>query len=198
MPLYQGVLRDLTDVWPNPFRWVIEQIRFPFSQLMLPEPLWRSGEEIVVTVAGHRNMEDWKETGVMHEKKFKAGDIIIAEGTHGDETFLIQEGQVQICKETGKSRILIATLSKGEVFGEMYLFDDTGFRSASVVACTDVVVQVIPRHMMQQHLADTPPIVLSIMRTLSARLAQTSQENSILKFKSSGGLFSKLAKLLGA
>ncbi len=119
-------------------------------------------------------------------KQFAAGEIIIAEGTYGAQTFLIQEGQVLICKETGGSnRIPITVLKTGEVFGEMYLFDDTGFRTASVVAQTEVTLEVIAREDMEVFLKQTPPIVQSMIKTLSIRLAQTSQENSILKYRMS-------------
>jgi cAMP-dependent protein kinase regulator len=120
----------------------------------------------------------------MDTKNFSAGETIIAEGTYGSQTFRVARGQVEICKETGKKgRIRLALLSEGEVFGEMYLFDDTGFRSASVVAISDVTVEIIPRQEMERQLAATPDIVISIMKTLSSRLAQTSQENSLLKFQ---------------
>jgi CRP-like cAMP-binding protein len=129
-------------------------------------------------------------------KQYKAGEIIIAEGTYGTQTFLIRQGRVMICKETGgKSRIPITILAPGEVFGEMYLFDDTGFRTASVVAQNDVEVEIIPKEEMEQLLEKTPQIVVSMIKTLSARLAQTSQENSILKFRQHGfirRLFSKI------
>lgn len=117
-------------------------------------------------------------------KQFAAGEVIIAEGTYGAQTFLIQQGQVLICKETGGiNRIPITVLKSGEVFGEMYLFDDTGFRTASVVAQTAVTLEVIPREKMEAYLAQTPPIVQSMIKTLSVRLAETSQENSILKYR---------------
>jgi CRP-like cAMP-binding protein len=133
----------------------------------------------------------------METFQYAPGDTIIAEGTHGEQTYLIKEGQVLICKETGKGRISIAVLSEGEVFGEMYLFDDTGFRSASVVAQTAVSVEVIPREEMERQLQTAPPIVISIMKTLSTRLAQTSQENSLLKFKVNASPLRKLARMLG-
>jgi len=133
----------------------------------------------------------------MTVKEYKAGEIIIAEGTYGTQTFLIREGRVMICKETGGTRrIPIAVLTDGEVFGEMYLFDDTGFRTASVVAQTAVTVEIIPKEEMDQYLATTPPIVVSMIKTLSARLAQTSQENSILKYRSHGFLKRLLGKFL--
>lgn len=135
--------------------------------------------------------------GPMNIQHYQAGETIIAEGTHGSQTFLITGGQVLICKETGvKGRIPLATLSEGEVFGEMYLFDETGFRSATVIAQSAVTLEVISKEEMQQYLKETPPIVLSLMKTLSNRLAQTSQENSLLKFQESAGFFGKLFMLL--
>lgn len=120
----------------------------------------------------------------MSIKTYVSGEIIIAEGTYGTQTFLVKEGRVMICKETGGvSRIPLTVLTEGEVFGEMYLFDDTGFRTASVVAQGDVTVEIIPKEQMDQYLKDTPPIVVSMIKTLSMRLAQTSQENSLLKYR---------------
>ncbi len=133
----------------------------------------------------------------MSIRKYSSGEVIIAEGTYGTQTFLVKEGRVMICKETGGvSRIPIAVLTAGEVFGEMYLFDDTGFRTASVVAQGDVTVEIIPKEEMEQHLANTPDIVVSMIKTLTARLAQTSQENSLLKYRMTNPL-TKLVRLLG-
>lgn len=130
-------------------------------------------------------------------KQYSSGEVIIAEGTYGTQTFLIREGRVMICKETGgKTRIPITVLTAGEVFGEMYLFDDTGFRTASVVAQGDVTVEIIPKEEMENYLASTPPIVVSMIKTLSARLAQTSQENSILKYRRHGVLRKLFGRLL--
>lgn len=132
----------------------------------------------------------------MNIQKYASGEVIIAEGTYGSQTFLIQEGRVMICKETGgMSRIPIAVLKEGEVFGEMYLFDDTGFRTASVVAQGDVTVEIIPKEEMERHLTATPPIVVSMIKTLTARLAQTSQENSLLKYRQSSNPLKVLLRL---
>ncbi|WP_373533221.1 Crp/Fnr family transcriptional regulator [Vampirovibrio sp.] len=122
----------------------------------------------------------------MNTRKYTDGEVIIAEGTYGTQTFQIQEGRVVICKETGGvCRIPISVLTAGEVFGEMYLFDDIGFRTASVVAQGDVLLEVIPKEEMERHLSATPPVVLSMIKTLAVRLAETSQENSLLKYRMS-------------
>lgn len=118
----------------------------------------------------------------MSIQTFQPGELILAEGTYGTQTFLIQEGRVLICKDIeGTPRIPIATLGEGELFGEMCLFEDTGYRTASVVAETVVHVELIPREQIEQAMAATPPIVLALLKTLSIRLALTSQQNTELK-----------------
>ena len=120
----------------------------------------------------------------MKSKTYGAGDKIIAEGTQGRETYLIQAGVVLICKETGKSGpIPIARLSKGEVVGEMYLMDVPGFRTATAIAESEVTVDILTETEMTAYLEQTPAVVRSILKTVCNRLAQTSQECSILKFK---------------
>jgi CRP-like cAMP-binding protein len=120
----------------------------------------------------------------MKSKTYRAGEKIIAEGTQGRETYLIQSGVVLVCKETGqRSPIPIARLSKGEVFGEMYLLDAIGFRTATAIAESEVVVDVLSEEEMNTYLEQTPEIMRSILTTACNRLAQTSQECALLKFK---------------
>ena len=115
---------------------------------------------------------------------YQPGDLILAEGTSGTQTFLIKVGEVLICKDIdGNQRIPIATLGEGELFGEMSLFEETGVRTASVVAQTEVHVELIPRESIEKAMAETPPLMLALLKTLTARLAQTSQQNIKLKTK---------------
>ena len=62
------------------------------------------------------------------EMSYKAGSTIVAEGTTGVGFFLILDGKAEVRKK-GK---VLATLSKGQFFGEMSLIDDLP-RSADVI-----------------------------------------------------------------
>lgn len=117
-------------------------------------------------------------------RQFKAGEKIIAEGTFGTETFRIHQGEVLICKETGKKNpIVLAELRQGEVFGEMYVFENSGFRSASAIAKTDVEVEVISREEIIEQLQATPPVIRDILVSLNKRLEGTSQDFSLASLK---------------
>lgn len=113
-------------------------------------------------------------------KSFQPNKKILAEGTFGTETFVIQSGNVLIQKETGgKSPVTLAVLNPGDVFGEMYLFEDVGFRSASAVAQTDVTVEIVDQSEMTEKLANTPELIQKILKSLNNRLDHTSQDYSM-------------------
>lgn len=118
------------------------------------------------------------------EKTFQSGEKILAEGTFGTETFLIKSGRVLIQKETDTGApVVLSALRDGDVFGEMYLFEDVGFRSASAVAEGLVTVQVVDKEEMMSHLNKTPEIIQTILKSLNKRLDHTSQDYSTMLAK---------------
>jgi len=118
------------------------------------------------------------------QKSFKAGEKIIGEGTFGAETFRIHKGQVLICKETGEQDpFRLAELGEGEMFGEMYMFESAGFRTASVIAKTDVELEVIHRNEIEAALEQTPQTIKDILMSLNKRLEGTSQNYSVTTIK---------------
>lgn len=117
-------------------------------------------------------------------KSFQPGEKIVSEGIFGDETFLIIEGQVIISKETGqKEPVILAELGKNEVFGEMYIFDNAGFRSASAIAKSEVKVEVIQRDELEEELKKTPAIIQDVLKSMNKRLEGTSQGYSLALLK---------------
>ena len=52
------------------------------------------------------------------------GDIIFSEGEIGNEMFIIQSGTVELLKTIGKDTKVLATLEKGDFFGEMSVLED--------------------------------------------------------------------------
>ena len=66
---------------------------------------------------------------------YKAGDIIIEEGSKGDWVYVVLEGQVKVTKRTSVGMLTIDVLKEGSIFGEMALFGNAlQARSASVIA----------------------------------------------------------------
>jgi CRP-like cAMP-binding protein len=88
------------------------------------------------------------------ERRYQQGDIVFYENTRSDELYLILEGEVEIlvdpqmlgiAPEESPGPTTIATLRRGQSFGEIALVDK-GFRSASArCATSDTRLLVIPR-----------------------------------------------------
>lgn len=95
---------------------------------------------------------------VLERKVFYAGQKVFKEGDRGDRAYLIQDGTVEIVK----NGMTLATLAKGELFGEMALVDDQP-RMASAVALTDVSVVVISRDAFREKLAKADPFIRGLL-----------------------------------
>ena len=95
---------------------------------------------------------------VMERKVFYAGQKIFSEGDVGDRAYLIQSGQVEIIK----NGTTLATLSKGELFGEMALIDDQP-RMASAKAFSDVTMVVISREVFREKLSKCDPFIRGLL-----------------------------------
>jgi len=96
-----------------------------------------------------------------------AGRVLMREDGAGDETFLIEHGDVLV-EIAGE---VIATLGAGEVVGEMAVLERKR-RTATVTALTDVTAIVIaPRAFWSLVAADTS-VGLKVATTIAARLRQ--------------------------
>jgi signal-transduction protein with cAMP-binding, CBS, and nucleotidyltransferase domain len=73
-------------------------------------------------------------SSMFKERRFAAGDTIAKEGAGGAAFFVIDSGEAVVTVH-GRE---VATLTRGDHFGEVALIDD-GARSATVTAKTDVV-----------------------------------------------------------
>lgn len=112
------------------------------------------------------------------ERHYQAGDIIFEENTPGDELYIIASGEVEILvdpsiigKDITSGAHTIATLRRGQSFGEVSLVDE-GLRSAGA-RCSqqDTHLIVIPRDKLML-LCDTySQLGYRLMRNLAADLA---------------------------
>ena len=83
--------------------------------------------------------------GEILDKKFiPKGDAIFRDGDPGEAAYLIESGTMGIFKTVEGEEIQLATMSDGELLGEMAIID--GFaRMAHAIALEDSVVVTIPR-----------------------------------------------------
>lgn len=105
-----------------------------------------------------------------------AGRTVITQGDLGQEFALIVEGEAEIVKDG----VAVATVGPGSYFGEVALLDSIN-RTASVVARTDLVLEVLDRRGFNTLLDDLPKLSRSLLTGLAHRLAELEEENERLR-----------------
>ncbi len=112
-----------------------------------------------------------------------ANGVVFHEGDQGADIYLILSGSVRIVgsvdlDEQRRVRPGFSELAKGELFGELVLFDD-GPRSATVIAITDVELAVLDGRVLLQFLDNHPeigyPIIKELITTLVVRLRKANR-----------------------
>jgi CRP/FNR family cyclic AMP-dependent transcriptional regulator len=106
-------------------------------------------QEILKTVELFIGLDDQQLERLMeisHEKRFKVGELVFAQGDDGDKLYIIREGQISIqVNREGEASQAQLYLGQGQIFGEMALLD-YGKRSASACCTLDkTLIQVIDR-----------------------------------------------------
>ncbi len=113
--------------------------------------------------------------GLLRERRYPRGSIVLAQGDPGDSLFLIAEGQakVAVLAEDGRE-VILSVLGPGGVFGEMSLLDDEP-RSAHVIAMTDAVLLQLRREDFRSRLRASPELAVALLAELSRRLRRADE-----------------------
>ena len=105
------------------------------------------------------------------EVHIKEGRTVIRQGDLGQEFALIVTGEADIVKD-GKT---VATIGPGAYFGEVALLDSVT-RTASVVAKTDLTLEVIDRRGFNTLLDDLPRLARSMLRGSAHRITELEEQ----------------------
>lgn len=97
------------------------------------------------------------------------GDDIVREGDVGHDMFIVQSGQVRISKRKTHGEVVLATLGKGDFFGEMSLLESLP-REATARAVGDTRLLVLTRGGLLFRLRRDPTFALEMLNHLSSRL----------------------------
>jgi hypothetical protein len=99
--------------------------------------------------------------------------VVFQQGDYGDTMYLILDGELRVRINPGGKETILATLSIGDFFGDISLFDH-GPRSADVVANKDSLLVKLSAKAFQQLAQEAPdlaaPFLLAVGKTLTARI----------------------------
>ncbi len=110
-------------------------------------------------------------------KTYADGEVIVRQGDEGHCMYVIQEGEVQVCRVAGDKEIPIAVLTAGGFFGEMSLFEKD-VRSSTVRALGPATVLTIDQHTLLNQITANPSLALHLIREMSGRIRNLNHKHA--------------------
>jgi CRP-like cAMP-binding protein len=105
------------------------------------------------------------------EVDFPADRVIARQGEIGTGFFVVVEGSVRVVRDGTE----VATLKRGEFFGELSVLDGLP-RVAQVVATEPTRCLALASWDFEQALLDSPPLALAILRGLASRVRSVTEQ----------------------
>jgi CRP/FNR family cyclic AMP-dependent transcriptional regulator len=109
-------------------------------------------------------------------RTFARNEIIFNAGDTGNDLHMIEKGRVEIFipqRKQGK-KLILATLTAGQFFGELSLFDRKP-RSATACASESSEILVLKQETVLSYIKDHPEAAVAILAEMSERLRQTNE-----------------------
>lgn len=107
--------------------------------------------------------------GVMNRKFYPAGTVIFEEGDVGDFLYVVHSGRVEIFQNRPEGKIIIGTVGKGQLFGEMALVDGEP-RMASARTMQDCELMLVSGTSFRGHMNEATPFIRAVMNILVKNL----------------------------
>ncbi|PTY06062.1 hypothetical protein DB346_01465 [Verrucomicrobia bacterium LW23] len=107
-------------------------------------------------------------------RRYKAGEVVLSEGSYGEEVFIISHGSVDVQVKNLDGRIsTLATLSPSDCFGEMCIIERQA-RCATIRTAEPTSLYVVRRDTLDKLRSTRPEqhalIIMNIARELAKRL----------------------------
>jgi len=97
------------------------------------------------------------------------GTVLFRQGERGTAAYLVHEGAVGIFRETSGRRVPLATVRKGELFGEMAVIDDSP-RMATAFTLEETQLTIISSAAMADKMRKADPFVRALVLMLMSNL----------------------------
>lgn len=111
----------------------------------------------------------------LETRKVLSGEVLYSEGTYGkQEMYIIKEGKVELSISRGGRKIVLATLTRNQSFGEMELLSCDP-RYATATALSYCELQVVNVRLLKRQAEETPALIRNLLRTLIASLKNNNE-----------------------
>jgi signal-transduction protein with cAMP-binding, CBS, and nucleotidyltransferase domain len=105
----------------------------------------------------------------MHDVAFPKGKVLFKQGEKSEAAYIVHSGAVGIYREAQGRKIPLATVRKGELFGEMAAIDGSP-RMATGFALEDSTLMVISVEAMKDRMRKADPFIRALIHMLMNNL----------------------------
>jgi CRP-like cAMP-binding protein len=106
-------------------------------------------------------------------RRYLRGDVVFSEGDEPDSLCVVASGRIAIAKRSVDGReSMVALMERGDLFGEMGLFDRLG-RSAEARALEPSELVILPYAQLMAVYEQRPTLLWNVVRLLAGRLRST-------------------------
>jgi CRP-like cAMP-binding protein len=106
---------------------------------------------------------------------YDVGQVMFNAGDPGDAAYIIIEGTVEISVPTPSGPIVVNTLSKNEILGEIAIFGEVP-RTATAKAQTRLETLKISKELFIKVIRENPDAAIELIKILASRLANTTNQ----------------------
>lgn len=164
---------------------VMDAVRMMDEGLIKPErsedpeeeqPFMVLSPDILEEVVSEADEDDvFYEIYVVGEENYKDGDVIFHEGRFSDWVYVVLSGEVKMVKKGERREMVLATLGRGEIFGEMaFLERGMTARSASAVASGPVKLGILDKEMVSMEFYRLPPHFRELLAGLNRKVRRVT------------------------
>jgi CRP-like cAMP-binding protein len=97
------------------------------------------------------------------------GTVLFRQGDKGEAAYVVNDGLIGIYRENDGQRVPLATVRRGELFGEMAVIDGSP-RMASAFAITECTLTVISAAQIGEKMRRSDPFVKALIQMLLTNL----------------------------
>ena len=110
------------------------------------------------------------------QKLYRPGEKIFSKGDGGNEAYVVLRGQIDICLEENAKPI--ATISNGQIFGELAFLDGAA-RVAHAVATQASILLIIQRSAFGELAQHEPHLGMVVMRNIAMELSNRLRRTNV-------------------
>jgi len=106
---------------------------------------------------------------------YDAGQVMFNAGDAADAAYIIIDGSVEISVPTPSGPIIVNTLGKNELLGEIAIFGDVP-RTATAKALSKLETLKISKDLFVKVIRENPDAAVELIKILAGRLANTTSQ----------------------